>query len=148
MTLSLSADAFHTEQGLPHFRPSRPVQPPRARAISIGVTVAAHLLVVAGLVYGIQVTRAPKVEKPIFVDMVKEQTSQVPVLDGLIIMARDLGTEVVAEGVETEAQAFYLRARGVVQAQGFLFAPALKAESFRLLAHALNAPPQSAAEAA
>ena len=69
-------------------------------------------------------------------------------LDGLIIMARDLGTEVVAEGVETEAQAFYLRARGVVQAQGFLFAPALKAESFRLLAHALNAPPQSAAEAA
>jgi protein TonB len=73
MTLSLSADAFHTEQGLPHFRPSRPVQPPRARAISIGVTVAAHLLVVAGLVYGIQVTRAPKVEKPIFVDMVKDQ---------------------------------------------------------------------------
>jgi EAL domain-containing protein (putative c-di-GMP-specific phosphodiesterase class I) len=84
----------------------------------------------------------------VFVDMVKEQTSQVPVLDGLIIMARDLGTEVVAEGVETEAQAFYLRAHGVVQAQGFLFAPALKAESFRLLAHALNAPPQSAAEAA
>jgi sensor c-di-GMP phosphodiesterase-like protein len=84
----------------------------------------------------------------VFVDMVKEQTTQVPVLDGLIIMARDLGTEVVAEGVETEAQAFYLRARGVVQAQGFLFAPALRPESFRLLAHALNAPQQPAAEAA
>jgi EAL domain-containing protein (putative c-di-GMP-specific phosphodiesterase class I) len=84
----------------------------------------------------------------VFVDMVKEQTTQVPVLDGLIIMARDLGTEVVAEGVETEAQAFYLRARGVVQAQGFLFAPALKPESFKLLAHALNAPQQLAAAAA
>ena len=49
-----------------------------------------------------------------------------PVLDGLISMCRDLGTEIVAEGVETEAQALYLRARGVVMAQGFLFAPALK----------------------
>jgi sensor c-di-GMP phosphodiesterase-like protein len=76
----------------------------------------------------------------VFVDMVKEQTAQVPVLDGLILMARDLGTEVVAEGVETDAQAFYLRARGVHQAQGFLFAPALKLESFKLLAYALNAP--------
>jgi EAL domain-containing protein (putative c-di-GMP-specific phosphodiesterase class I) len=76
----------------------------------------------------------------VFVDMVKEQTAQVPVLDGLILMARDLGTEVVAEGVETEAQAFYLRARGVFQAQGFLFAPALKLDSFKLLAYALNAP--------
>jgi EAL domain-containing protein (putative c-di-GMP-specific phosphodiesterase class I) len=86
----------------------------------------------------------------VFVDMVKEQTTQVPVLDGLILMARDLRTEVVAEGVETEAQAFYLRARGVVQAQGVLFAPALKLDSFKLLAYALNAPePVSlAAEAA
>ncbi len=41
-------------------------------------------------------------------------------------MARDLGTEIVAEGVETEAQALYLRGRGVVMAQGFLFAPALQ----------------------
>lgn len=73
MTLSLAAEAFRTEPGLPHFRPSRPSQPPRARAISIGVTVAAHLLVVAGLVTGIQVTRAPKAEKPIFVAMVKDQ---------------------------------------------------------------------------
>jgi EAL domain-containing protein (putative c-di-GMP-specific phosphodiesterase class I) len=81
----------------------------------------------------------------VFVDMVKAETSQVPVLDGLIIMARDLGTEVVAEGVETEAQALYLRARGVVQAQGFLFAPALRPKSFKELARALNAPADSRA---
>ncbi len=74
----------------------------------------------------------------IFVDMVKEDTTQVPVLDGLIAMARGLGTEVVAEGVETEAQAIYLRARGVYLAQGFLFAPAIKAAAFRDLATALN----------
>lgn len=75
----------------------------------------------------------------VFVDMIKADTKQVPVLDGLIAMARDLGAEIVAEGVETEAQAIYLRDRGVVQAQGFLFAPALKPESFLTLARALNA---------
>jgi EAL domain-containing protein (putative c-di-GMP-specific phosphodiesterase class I) len=80
----------------------------------------------------------------IFVDMVKPDTVQVPVLDGLIAVARDLGTEVVAEGVETEAQALYLRARGVHMAQGFLFAPALKAKSFKELAWALNPVPATA----
>lgn len=76
----------------------------------------------------------------VFVDMIKADGPPVPVLDGLIAMARDLGTEIVAEGVETEAQALYLRARGVVQAQGYLFAPALKVGAFRDLARALNAP--------
>ena len=75
----------------------------------------------------------------VFVDMIKPGTTLVPVLDGLIAVARDLGTEVIAEGVETEAQALYLKARGVVQAQGFLFSPALKAKSFLQLARALKA---------
>ena len=74
----------------------------------------------------------------VFVEMIKPGTTQVPVLDGLISMAHDLGTEIVAEGVETEAQALYLRARGVVMAQGFLFAPAIKVGPFRDLAKALN----------
>jgi len=74
----------------------------------------------------------------VFVDMIKPGTTQVPVLDGLISMAHDLGTEIVAEGVETEAQALYLRARGVVMAQGYLFAPAIKVGAFRDLARALN----------
>ena len=39
---------------------------------------------------------------------------------------------------ETEAQALYLRGRGVVMAQGFLFAPALKVGAFKELARALN----------
>jgi EAL domain-containing protein (putative c-di-GMP-specific phosphodiesterase class I) len=74
----------------------------------------------------------------VFVDMIKPETKQVPVLDGLISMCRDLGTEIIAEGVETEAQAVYLRSRGVVMAQGWLFAPALKAAAFKDLARALN----------
>ncbi len=79
----------------------------------------------------------------VFIDMIKSDTHTVPVLDGLISMCRDLGTDIVAEGVETEAQALYLRARGVVMAQGFLFAPALKAVAFRELARALNGRPRA-----
>ena len=74
----------------------------------------------------------------VFVEMIKPDTTAVPVLDGLISMARELGNDVVAEGVETEAQALYLRGRGVVQAQGYLFAPPLKAVPFKDLARALN----------
>jgi EAL domain-containing protein (putative c-di-GMP-specific phosphodiesterase class I) len=81
----------------------------------------------------------------VFVDMIKSDTQAVPVLDGLISMCRDLGTEIVAEGVETEAQALYLRSRGVVMAQGFLFAPALKVTAFKELARALNGVPKPAA---
>lgn len=77
----------------------------------------------------------------IFVDMIKPGTTQVPVLDGLIAMARDLDCEVVAEGVETEEQAIYLRSHGVIQAQGFIFAPALKIGAFRELALALDSSP-------
>jgi EAL domain-containing protein (putative c-di-GMP-specific phosphodiesterase class I) len=76
----------------------------------------------------------------VFIDMVKADTQQVPVLDGLISMCRELGTEIIAEGVETEAQALYLRRHGVVMAQGFLFAPALKVKAFCDLAQALGAP--------
>ncbi|MEO8756858.1 MAG: EAL domain-containing protein [Devosia sp.] len=84
----------------------------------------------------------------IFVDMIKPDTQQIPVLDGLIAMCRDLGTEIIAEGVETEAQALYLRSRGVVMAQGFLFAPALKVGAFKELARALNGTAQTLAVAA
>ncbi|MBK1793031.1 EAL domain-containing protein [Devosia sp. WQ 349] len=74
----------------------------------------------------------------IFVDMIKKDTTQVPVLDGLIAMGKDLDCEIVAEGVETEEQALYLRAHGVVHAQGYIFAPALKAKIFIELATALH----------
>lgn len=87
----------------------------------------------------------------VFVDMIKTGVQQVPVLDGLINMSRELGTDVIAEGVETEEQAIYLRARGVIMAQGYLFAPPLKAKAYCNFARAVNAHlidnPRAAADA-
>ncbi len=74
----------------------------------------------------------------IFVGAVKENTTAAPVLDGLITMAQNLGTEIVAEGVETEEQAIYLREKGVKNVQGFLFAQALPVDKYVRIVGALN----------
>lgn len=79
-----------------------------------------------------------KIDK-VFVDLIKSRSEPVPVVDALIAMAKDLGTDIIAEGVETEEQALYLRSHGVVFAQGYLFAPALPLPDYLLLARQLNA---------
>lgn len=86
-----------------------------------------------------------KIDK-VFIDMIGDGSTPVPVLDGLINMASELGTSIVAEGVETPAQAIYLRNHGVYQAQGYLFAPALKTNSFIELARTLNGEPEPQTE--
>jgi EAL domain-containing protein (putative c-di-GMP-specific phosphodiesterase class I) len=80
-----------------------------------------------------------KIDK-IFVDMIRDATTPVPVIDGLISMAKDMDIEIIAEGVETQEQALYLRSKNVYFAQGYLFSPALKLSSFLTLANALKPP--------
>jgi sensor c-di-GMP phosphodiesterase-like protein len=48
-------------------------------------------------------------------------------------MAESLGLDVVAEGVEDEAQLAFLRERGCPHAQGFLFSRAVEPEAFLAL---------------
>jgi EAL domain-containing protein (putative c-di-GMP-specific phosphodiesterase class I) len=48
-------------------------------------------------------------------------------------MARNLGLEVVAEGVETAAQLHYLREHGCNAYQGWLCAPAMDADALQTL---------------
>jgi len=48
----------------------------------------------------------------------------------IIAMAKTLGLNIVAEGVENECQRQWLLANGVTQAQGFLFSEALSVDSF------------------
>ena len=49
------------------------------------------------------------------------------IVEAVLRLGVALGMETVAEGVETAAQADYLRAQGCAFAQGFLFAPAIEA---------------------
>ena len=80
-----------------------------------------------------------KIDK-VFVDMIREGVSNVPILDGLIAIAQDLGAGIVAEGVEEQEQIDYLREHGVYEVQGFLFSPAIKPEDFIELANKMNMP--------
>lgn len=56
--------------------------------------------------------------------------SDVAICQAIIGVARGLGLEVVAEGVENEAQRSFMQHHGVRIAQGFLFARPLPAEEF------------------
>ena len=53
---------------------------------------------------------------------------------GLISLARAVGVEVTAEGVETEAQARVLRSLGCPTSQGYLYSPAVPPEQIEKLA--------------
>jgi len=57
-----------------------------------------------------------------FVSALAEGGKSEGIVGAIVDLARNLGVELVAEGVETEAQAAMLRRLGVQQAQGYLFA--------------------------
>lgn len=76
-----------------------------------------------------------------FVRTVDARTVSRPVLDAITALGRDLRVPLIAEGVETAAQAAYLAARGVQHGQGYLFAKPMPIEAFErwLLANAASA---------
>lgn len=64
-----------------------------------------------------------------FIGELEESDSSHEIVQTILTLARDLGLDVVAEGVETEAQLTILRTFGYEFAQGFLFAPPMSAET-------------------
>lgn len=66
----------------------------------------------------------------LFVEAIDTDAATSRVVLHIIEMAATLGLNVVAEGVETEAQASYLKERGVRYAQGWLYSKSLAAADF------------------
>jgi len=75
---------------------------------------------------------------PSFVAKLGEYGENPEILRAIFTLARNLGIEVIAEGVETEAQLSQLLALGCALAQGFLFSRATDHEAARAL---LGEPP-------
>jgi EAL domain-containing protein (putative c-di-GMP-specific phosphodiesterase class I) len=73
-----------------------------------------------------------KVDKS-FVHRIGTENERPAILRGIVMLARNLGIEVIAEGVETEAQLTQLRHLECEQAQGFYFSRPLDAVAAREL---------------
>jgi EAL domain-containing protein (putative c-di-GMP-specific phosphodiesterase class I) len=81
---------------------------------------------------------ALKIDRSFVANVLSDQ-ADATIVRTIIDMAQTLGFTVVAEGVETEAQAGFLRALGCEQAQGYFFARPMPAGALRdLLAATSN----------
>lgn len=65
-----------------------------------------------------------------FVSGIGQDPNDTAIVGAIIAMARSLQMKVVAEGVETEEQAAFLRANGCYAAQGFYYSKAITSEKF------------------
>lgn len=65
-----------------------------------------------------------------FVQGIGVDSAKTVVLDIIITLGQRLNLNLVAEGVETDEQAAYLREKGVQLGQGYLYSPALQASTF------------------
>ncbi len=73
--------------------------------------------------------------------------SDLAIAEAVIVMAHKLGLQVVAEGVETEAQCALLRCAGCDYAQGYLFAKPLPGDAFlRFVENGTSALPGTAGD--
>ncbi|RLK50148.1 PAS domain S-box-containing protein/diguanylate cyclase (GGDEF)-like protein [Alkalispirillum mobile] len=68
-----------------------------------------------------------KIDK-LFMGELTREVGNAAIVNSIIALGHNLGMRVVAEGVETEAQVRYLRARGCDLLQGYHFSPAVPAD--------------------
>jgi sensor c-di-GMP phosphodiesterase-like protein len=73
-----------------------------------------------------------KIDKSEVDPLIKDPTAD-RLLRGVVALANSLRVKVIAEGVETQEQAFFLRAAGVDAAQGWLWSKAVPPHELELL---------------
>lgn len=78
-----------------------------------------------------------KIDKS-FVRDIMVDTNDADIVATIVAMAKNLGIDVIAEGVETEEQLNFLLKHGCNKAQGYLFHPPIPAEKFALLLNTRN----------
>jgi len=69
-----------------------------------------------------------------FVTGIHERKRAMTIIQSVVTLGRGLGMDIVAEGVETEAEASVMRLVGVSELQGFFFSQALPADQIAPLA--------------
>ena len=79
-----------------------------------------------------------------FISGLPSDDSDAGIVRAILQMARALGMQVIAEGVETEAQRQFLQDEGCQQFQGWLYAPALDSLSFEQRLAVSGEPPRQA----
>ncbi|MEZ5970213.1 MAG: EAL domain-containing protein [Hyphomonadaceae bacterium] len=75
-----------------------------------------------------------------FVTGIHERKRAMTIIQSVVTLGRGLGMEIVAEGVETEAEASVMRLVGVTELQGFFFSRAVPAERVAELRGAFERP--------
>jgi EAL domain-containing protein (putative c-di-GMP-specific phosphodiesterase class I) len=100
------------------------------KAIGVGCSIDDFGTGYSGLNY---LTRFPidrlKIDK-FFVRAISDGGDDARIVSAVIALAHSLRLEVIAEGVETEEQAEFLRAHGCDQMQGYLFSRPVAADEF------------------
>jgi EAL domain-containing protein (putative c-di-GMP-specific phosphodiesterase class I) len=71
-----------------------------------------------------------KIDK-LFIHDINTSSDGASIADAIIAMARSLGLEVMAEGVETEDQMEFLKSRNCFEMQGFYFSRPVEAKTIR-----------------
>jgi predicted signal transduction protein with EAL and GGDEF domain len=75
-----------------------------------------------------------------FVTGIHERKRAMTIIQSVVTLGRGLGMQIVAEGVETEAEASVMRLVGATELQGFFFSKAVPADSVDALAAAFSTP--------
>ncbi len=75
-----------------------------------------------------------------FVTDIQERKRALTIIQSVVTLGRGLGMRIVAEGVETEAEASVMRLVGVNELQGFFFSPAVPPARVGELCAAIGAP--------